>query len=275
MAKLFLVPINLGGNELLNAAIQNLSTSQRPQNPTTGQIYYDTTEELLMIYDGVQWKSVGEEVTFGTLKTDNDTAQSTSSSESFGNAINLHKVSKTGSYNDLLNLPDLSKKADLDNDGLVPASQLPSYVDDVIELLNLTDTAPSTCAKGDKYYNTISKKIFTATATNTWSSIGEDPEVGKIYVNLTNNNTYRWSGSTLVEISQSTIHKYTGTITGDGTTTSFQFNHGLGSGDCIAQVKDSSNNVVEVDLTITTTTVTVVFSVAPALSTTYTVTIIA
>lgn len=39
--------------------------------------------------------------TVGTLKTDNTSAQTPSASESFGGAINLHKVSKTGSYEDL------------------------------------------------------------------------------------------------------------------------------------------------------------------------------
>lgn len=44
-----------------------------------------------------------------TLKTDNTTAQSTSASESISGSgtINLHKVSKTGSYNDLLNKPTI------------------------------------------------------------------------------------------------------------------------------------------------------------------------
>lgn len=44
-----------------------------------------------------------------TLKTDNTTAQSTSSSEAIAGSgtINLHKVSKTGSYSDLLNKPTI------------------------------------------------------------------------------------------------------------------------------------------------------------------------
>lgn len=91
--------------------------------------------------------------------------------------------------------------ASLGNDGKIPSSQLPSYVDDVIDLLNVTDTAPSTCAKDDLYYNTTTKKIYTATAANTWNTTGEDPEESKIYVNATDSKCYRWSGSTLVLIS--------------------------------------------------------------------------
>lgn len=92
--------------------------------------------------------------------------------------------------------------ASLGSDGKVPAAQLPSYVDDVIELLNVTNTAPSTCVKGDMYYNTTSKKIFTATAANTWGTTGADGEAGKIYVNLNNGKTYRWSGTDMAVISE-------------------------------------------------------------------------
>lgn len=64
---------------------------------------------------------------------------------------------------------DLSTKADLVG-GKVPASQLPSYVDDVLEFTDLAS--------------------FPATG-----------ESGKIYVALDTNYTYRWSGSAYVKIS--------------------------------------------------------------------------
>lgn len=62
--------------------------------------------------------------------------------------------------------------AELGSDGKVPAAQLPSYVDDVLE------------------YDT--KAGFPTTG-----------ETGKIYIDKTTNLTYRWGGSTYVEISQS------------------------------------------------------------------------
>ena len=91
--------------------------------------------------------------------------------------------------------------ATLDENGQVPASQLPSYVDDVIEMLDMTNTAPATCAKGDVYYNTTSKKLFTATGTNTWGTTGKTPEGGKIYTNLSTGKEYRWGGSDMSVIS--------------------------------------------------------------------------
>lgn len=62
--------------------------------------------------------------------------------------------------------------AELDAVGKVPSSQLPSYVDDVLEYVNLA--------------------AFPATG-----------ESGKIYIAIDTNITYRWSGSIYVEISQS------------------------------------------------------------------------
>ena len=62
--------------------------------------------------------------------------------------------------------------ASLDSSGKVPSSQLPSYVDDVVEYAN--------------------RSSFPAT--------GED---GKIYISQNDNKTYRWSGSAYVEISSS------------------------------------------------------------------------
>lgn len=43
----------------------------------------------------------------GTLNTDNSAAQTVSSSEALSGTVKLHKVSKTGSYNDLLNTPTI------------------------------------------------------------------------------------------------------------------------------------------------------------------------
>lgn len=62
--------------------------------------------------------------------------------------------------------------ATLNESGTVPLSQLPSYVDDVLEYDSKSDFPPS-------------------------------GEAGKIYVAKDTNLTYRWSGSAYVEISQS------------------------------------------------------------------------
>ena len=92
----------------------------------------------------------------------------------------------------------------LDANGKLDSSYLPSYVDDIVDLLAITGTAPTSCAAGDLYFNNTSGnlKIYTATAANTWGTTGTTPETGKIYVNLADSKIYRWSGSAMVEISK-------------------------------------------------------------------------
>jgi len=99
-------------------------------------------------------------------------------------APTLAAVATTGAYADLSGKPNLSVYelfankniangyAGLDNSGKLSASQLPSYVDDVLE------------------YSSVSN----------FPSIGE---AGKIYVAIDINKTYRWTGSVYIEISSS------------------------------------------------------------------------
>jgi hypothetical protein len=74
----------------------------------------------------------------------------------------------------------LEAKADL-VDGKVPASQLPSYVDDIVEVAN-------------------------------FAALPATGETGKIYLTLDNNKIYRWSGSVYIEIAEN--QAVWGSITG-------------------------------------------------------------
>ena len=103
--------------------------------------------------------------------------------------------------------------ASLGSDGKVPASQLPSYVDDVLE------------------YSSVS--AFPATGDS-----------GKIYVALDTNKTYRWSGSAYVEISESLA-------LGETASTAYAGNKGKQNADNIATLQgyvpsgtSSSNKLV-------------------------------
>ena len=81
-----------------------------------------------------------------------------------------------------------ARKADLDGGGRVPSSQLPSYVDDVLEAAS-------------------------------FASLPKPGEGGKIYVTLDTNAAYRWTGTQYLEISKSPVlYATTGPNTDGGMT---------------------------------------------------------
>lgn len=96
--------------------------------------------------------------------------------------------------------------------GVIDAAHLPSYVDDVIEgYLN-----------GGKFYTTKS-------ASGAYS--GEiTAEAGKIYVDLSNNKTYRWSGSAYVIISETIALGTTHSTAGYGDESRAAYNHSTKTG---------------------------------------------
>lgn len=95
------------------------------------------------------------------------------------NTSDLDKPLSTSTINALAFKESLSSKgipngyASLDGAGHVPAAELPSYVDDVVEYAD-------------------------------FASLPAAGETGKIYVTLDDNLTYRWSGSSYVELTDTT-----------------------------------------------------------------------
>ena len=81
-------------------------------------------------------------------------------------------MKKIGSYIPKNQKGSIDGVASLDGTGKVPASQLPSYVDDIIEVAD-------------------------------FASLPVTGETGKIYITIDNNKIYRWSGSVYVEVSPS------------------------------------------------------------------------
>ena len=106
--------------------------------------------------------------------------------------LNDEKVNKTevGTANGV---------AELDALGKVPASQLPSFVDDVIE----------------GYYKTDSDEFYEDDQYTTLIPA----ESGKIYVDLTTNATYRWGGSVYVRVPD-------GVTLGETSTTAYRGDRG-------------------------------------------------
>lgn len=167
--------------------------------PQTGNLYYNTTLNLIRYYNGTEWITLVDESSAQTLeqKTIDADLNTITNIENenikAGAGIDVTKLHDgsidntefgylngvTSNIQDQLNdKQDLAEKgqpngyASLDGAGLVPAGQLPSYVDDVLEYANL-------------------------------ASFPVSGETGKIYVAIDTSNIYRWSGTMYVQISAS------------------------------------------------------------------------
>lgn len=138
-------------------------------------------------------KSVESDISFtlaeiGALSTDHNT-DTTAHAGLFVKTITngTTSVSANTDNNGTVDITSLmSGKADLEN-GKVKTSQLPSYVDDVIE----------------GYMNTDLTAFYSSADLTDESLI--TGESGKIYVDLSNNKSYRYGTSIYVEISKSVV----------------------------------------------------------------------
>ena len=111
----------------------------------------------------------------------------------------------------------------LGNDGKIKSSQLPSYLDDVVEFANIVQTAnilqESYNGEGTVVYVSSANKfallVSSGSSTNKYyiNWTGRDnyadnsfvPLEGKIFVNKSTDKLYRWNGSTLKEVSATEI----------------------------------------------------------------------
>lgn len=111
--------------------------------------------------------------------------------------------------------------AGLDASGKISASQLPAGYDNVDMLQSFVTTNPSSNMQiGQKFYNTTTKKIFTATSATT--GVETAVEGGdKIYINITENKSYRWTGATMVAVGDSS-----GVALGTTSSTAFRGDYG-------------------------------------------------
>jgi hypothetical protein len=140
-----------------------------PSNPTLNDTYPPLDQPA--INGGRRWKFNG--TAWDALPIPPAWDDLTGKPTEFPVESHTHEVSEVTGLQDALDgLQPAGDYATLDGDGKVPASQLPSYVDDVLEFADLAG--------------------FPATG-----------ESAKIYVDLATSKTYRWSGSVYIEISAS------------------------------------------------------------------------
>lgn len=203
MAKKFLVNLDLAKNQILNAAIQNLSSA--PSSPVAGQIYYNTSDSRMYFWDNSTWVDMSGDIrdVIGGLGL--------TANESNGViTLDLNVDASTIEIsNDFLRVKDggitTAKLADVStninfNSGstaIPTAEAVKNYVDSVVGGLgNLeggwsisanhtypTVMYPNVIKKGDYWYAT--------TAGDIWSSDGSVyVEVGDVMIATVDNANY-------------------------------------------------------------------------------------
>lgn len=120
--------------------------------------------------------------------------------------------------------------ATLDENGNIPASQLPSFVDDAVEGIAVNTSI-------DDATGTKSAEGFILTG-ETENCI---PETGKIYVDIDENVTYRWTGSVYVSIGSSLT-------LGTNSSTAFPGDRGLRLEGRVTNIEEYHNNIPALDV---------------------------
>lgn len=175
--------------------------------PLDGRLKYDTVASMKamadsVLYDGClayctatdktyQWKSTNEvDATLGKWREFSSGAEIEVDDE-------IDSTSENPVQNKVI-AEALDEKADLVS-GKVPATQLPSYVDDVIE----------------GYYNENDGKFYEESTYET-EIVGE---AGKIYLSLDTNFEYRWTGNAFARVNE-------GVVLGETSSTAYRGDRG-------------------------------------------------
>jgi len=93
----FYAAVDLQKNELRQAVVQNLGSGSPPASPVKGQLWFDSTNNILKWYDGTVWQSaqggavsfgtILQEQTFGATKTDGVATTAARSDHGHGNPV--------------------------------------------------------------------------------------------------------------------------------------------------------------------------------------------
>lgn len=225
MSKLFLVNIDMNGNEIRNVVLQPLASA--PSNPTIGRIYYDTTDHQLKSYDGTSWSPAGAvlsvnnktgDVTIGKsdvgLGNVDNKSEATIKSDFTGSIADGNTGFVTGDavYDALALKLDSSLKgaangvASLDSNGLIPSSQIPDSFDEVhVGYFNNNHTTFTEFVSAPEGGSATGQ-----TLTPTW---------GHLYVDYFNYDGWIWDGSAYSKISS-------GLSLGETSTTAYRGDRG-------------------------------------------------
>lgn len=129
--------------------------------------------------------------------------------------------------------------ATLGEDGKVPSTQLPSYVDDVIEFQQTYANKAAIPTEGltpDALYYAIEEKLMFKATSDTELDAGTKPESGKIYIAVAEGDDYlkqyRWGGDSagLVQITSGNL------VLGETAGTAYEGSKGKANADLLASL---------------------------------------
>ena len=194
MAKKFLTNLDLSKNQLLNAAIQNLT--EPPLNPVAGQLYYNTVENHMYFFDGTTWIDFSgdiQDVLGGSglfASTSNDVVTLDVNVDNFTIQVNGSdslEVRDAGITTAKIN--DLSTDLNVNSNttALATAYAIKAYVDQIAGGLGNLEgswdvaiyssfpqaTFPATIKKGDYWYATTAGTINTNISTTVKINVGD------------------------------------------------------------------------------------------------------
>lgn len=158
------------------------------------------------------------------------------------NYTNVHVEEELKKYIPKTEKGSINGVAELDGNGKIPSSQLPSYVDDIVDIEDFVTTLPTSgMTVGQKYYRTTDNTLWVANTGSTL--IQESLESDKIYVKVSDSTTWRWSGSTLVKMNAGVVLGETETTAYRGDRGKEAYDHSVNMGDALTPVPDWSTQL--------------------------------
>lgn len=179
----FLTNIDLNKNELQNAKLQNLGTA--PSSPTTGQIYYNSSDNCYYGYNGTAWISLGTEqniieklngIANNATKTENSVTNGNIKINGVEAVVYTHPIGTNphGTTKADVGLSAVENKSSTTIRNEITSTNISTALGFVPKKVieGIESARPTATGSKSVYISTDTKKIWIDNAANTWIQIG-------------------------------------------------------------------------------------------------------